>query len=123
MTAEETFDVNEAVILAYFNTERYDEAYDRCEKGLALLKDPAVQAHVKSRTGDGTYPEDVICRNYKLNIVVGVRKDYDSADGVLDQFVADGLISAEEARYRKNSVKTYRLERTFEGIFSNRRPQ
>lgn len=69
---------------------------------------------------DGTYPEAVNCRNYMINVVVGVKKDYDAADGILDGFVSDGLITAEEAKYRKDSIRTYRLERTFEGIFSGK---
>ncbi len=117
-TPVQEFDVNEAVILAFFNTERYDECLERCDKGLALIKEPAVEKHVRSRTEDGSYPEDINCRNYKLNVMVGVKKDYDAAPVILDQFVADGLITAEEAGYRKESVKTYKLQRTFEGIFS-----
>ena len=50
-----------------------------------------------------------------------MKKDYDSANAILDRFVDDGLISAEEAVYRKESIKTYRLQRTFEGIFSDKR--
>lgn len=42
---------------------------------------------------DGTYPEAVNCRNYMINVVVGVKKDYDAADGILDGFVQDGLIT------------------------------
>ena len=123
MKIEQVFDVNEAVILAYFNTDRFDDCLVRCDQGLELLKDPRVQAHVKSRTEDGSYPEDVICRNYKLNVVVGVKKDYASADGILDEYVAAGLISAEEAEYRKNSIKTYRLQRTFDSIFAGKPAQ
>lgn len=118
-TPVQAFDINEAVILAYFNIERYDECLERCDAGLALLKDPAVEKHVKSRTEDGSYPEAVNCRNYKLNVVVGVKHDFDAAPVILDQFVAEGLISEEEAQYRKESVKTYKLQRTFEGIFAS----
>ena len=118
-TPEQGFDINEAVILAYFNIERYDECLERCDAGLALLKDPAVQAHVRSRTEDGSYPEAINCRNYKINVVVGVKNDFDAAPVILDSFVADGLISEEEANYRKESIKTYKLQRTFDGIFSN----
>ena len=114
--AIQPYDVNEAVILALFNTERYDECLERCDKGLAMLKDAKVAAHVKKE--DGTFPEAVNCRNYKINVVVGVKKDYDSAPAILDQFVADGLITEDEANYRKESIKTYKLQRTFDGIFS-----
>ena len=112
----QTYDVNEAVILAFFNTERYDECLERCDKGLMMLKNPKVQAHI--RTEDGSYPETINCRNYKINVIVGVRKDYDAAPAILDGFVADGLITEEEANYRKESIKTYKLQRTFDGIFS-----
>ena len=118
-TPVQAFEINEAVILAYFNIERYDECLERCDAGLALLKDASVEKHVRSRTEDGSYPEAINCRNYKLNVVVGVKHDYDAAPVILDQFVADGLISAEEAQYRKESVKTYKLQRTFEGIFAS----
>ena len=118
LTPVQEFDINEAVILAFFNTERYDECLERCDKGLALIKDPSVEKHLRSRTSDGSYPETVNCRNYKINVIVGVRNDFDGAPVVLDQFVADGLITEEEARYRKESIKTYKLQRTFDGIFS-----
>lgn len=113
------FDYNEAVILAYFNTDRADDCQQRCEVGLELLKDPQVRAHVTNP--DGTLQESINCRNYLINVVVGMKKDYDSANAILDRFVDDGLISAEEAVYRKESIKTFRLQRTFEGIFSDKR--
>lgn len=112
------YDFNEAAIPAYFNTDRSEDCLRCCKEGLALLKDPAVRDHVV--LDDGTFPETVNCRNYMINVVVGVMKDYDAADGILDGFVSDGLITAEEAQYRKASIKTYRLERTFEGIFSGK---
>lgn len=118
MDKVQAYDVNEAVVLAFFNTERYDECLERCDAGLAMVKEPEVAKAVRSRTADGSYPETLNCRNYKINVIVGVRKDYDAAPAILDQFVADGLITEEEAAYRKESVKTYKLQRTFDGIFS-----
>lgn len=109
------FDFNEAVIPAYFDTDRPDDCMVCCEKGLALLKDPVVREHIVLE--DGTFPEALNCRNYMINVAVGVRKDYDRADAILDRFVAEGLISQEEARYRRDSIRTYRLQRTFDGIF------
>ncbi|AGI47651.1 hypothetical protein TALC_00654 [Thermoplasmatales archaeon BRNA1] len=114
--AVQKYDVNEAAILAYFNTEQYDECMRLCDLGLEMLRDTNVRNHVLD--GKDVFPEEVNCRNYKINVMVGVQKRYDESNGVLDQYVADGLISAEEAEYRKNSIKTYRLQRTFDGIFS-----
>lgn len=110
------YDLNECQILAYFNTERYDECLERCEKGLKLLQDDNVKKHVKSKNNE--YPENMNCRNYKINVIVGVKKDFDSAPAILDEFVSLGLITKEESELRKQSIKTYRLQRTFEGVFS-----
>ena len=68
--------------------------------------------------GNGAYPEDVNCRNYKINVVVGVRFEYGDGDAILDRYVEGGLITAEEAELRKESIKAFRLQRTLDGIFS-----
>lgn len=117
----QVFDFNEASVLAYYNTERYDDCLARCEYGLGMLKDPEIRAHVAN--ADGTFPETLNCRNYKINVMVGIRRQYDESFAVLDQFAADGLISADEARMRKDSIRTFRLQRTFEGIFAGRKAQ
>jgi len=119
--AVRVFDFNEASVLAYYNTERYDDCLARCDYGLSMLKDSEVRSHVV--LADGSFPESVNCRNYKINVIVGIRRQYDEAGAVLDQFVADGLITADEARMRKDSIRTFRLQRTFEGIFAGRRAQ
>lgn len=121
-TPIQAFDVNEAEILALWKMERYDECIAKCNRGLELLTtDRDVESHVRSRTEDGSYPETIYCRNYLINAVVGVKGDYDGADRILDNYVRLGLISAEEAGYRKNSIQTYRLQKTFDGVFSGRK--
>ncbi|MDD2626381.1 MAG: hypothetical protein PHT00_01855 [Candidatus Methanomethylophilus sp.] len=110
------FDVNEQLVLALFNLKQYDECDAACEAGLARLTDEAVMAHVKGKKG--VLPEALNCRNYKLNVAVGIHYDYDEGNRILDRFLEQGLIDAEEAACRKQSIKIFRLQKTFDGIFA-----
>jgi hypothetical protein len=72
---------------------------------------------LKDRNG-GSLPEKIQCRNYTINVLVGIYGDYDAGDAALDRFLEMGLISEEDVGYRKQSHKIHRLQRTFDGIFS-----
>lgn len=115
----ELFDVNDAAIIGFYNIEDYDRCLELCDLGLGLLRKKQVFDHVMSRgTEDLPIPNDINCRNYKLNIVVGIRFDYDAGDQLLLEFKDMGLITPEDIEHRRNSIKTFRLQRTFDNIFN-----
>lgn len=117
MSEVDAFDINENAIVALYETEDYDRCLELCERGLdMLLNQPKVGEHVRNQ--DGTYVETIECRNYKLNVLVGAKREFDAAEAALDDYVAKGLITAEEAAYRKNGIRTFRMQRTFDSIFS-----
>ncbi|MCL2296274.1 MAG: hypothetical protein FWC29_04245 [Methanomassiliicoccaceae archaeon] len=111
----ERFDVLEEIIPAYYGVGRYDDCIGRCEEGIGILKD--MMEGIKERNG-GSLPENIMCRNYTINVLVGVRGDYDAGDAALDRFLEIGLISEEDVRYRKQSHKIHKLQRTFDSIYA-----
>lgn len=111
------YEMNEVAIPSLFRLGRYDACERLCDAGLDMLCKGEVRESVLAR-GNGAYPEDVNCRNYKINVVVGVRFEYGDGDAILDRYVEGGLITAEEAELRKESIKAFRMQRTLDGIFS-----
>ncbi|MDR0508551.1 MAG: hypothetical protein LBG63_01815, partial [Candidatus Methanoplasma sp.] len=65
----------------------------------------------------GSLPEAIMCRNYTVNVLTGIRSDYDAGDAALERFYEIGLISKEDLMYRKQSLKIHRLQRTFDSIY------
>ncbi len=115
----ERFDVNDTAILGFYNMGEYDRCLELCDSGLEMLKKKSVFDHVMSRgTAEIPIPNDINCRNYKLNIVVGIKFDYDQGDRLLQEFQNMKLISADDVEHRRNSIKTFRLQRTFDNIFN-----
>ncbi|MDR2845785.1 MAG: hypothetical protein LBV63_00725 [Candidatus Methanoplasma sp.] len=109
------FDVLEEIILAYYGMSKYDECLESCESGLKLV--PKLLNDIKARNG-GVVPERLNCRNYKINVLVGIRYDYDAGDRALEEFHKLGILSAEDMEFRKRSHRIYRLQKSFDGIFS-----
>jgi hypothetical protein len=109
------YDINEKLILAYYGMKKYDECLEACKFGLSMI--PSVKPILFERSG-GKIPGDVYCRNYTLNVLVGIFFDYDAGDAALDEFLKLGLISEEDLEYRKQSNKIFRLQRTFDGIYT-----
>lgn len=113
----ERFDINDAAILGVYNAEDYDRCVELCEYGLALMGKKEVFDHVMAK-GNGDIPNDINCRNYLLNVVVGIHFEYDEGDKLLLRFQDMGLITAEDVEYRRNAIKTFRLQRTFDNVFN-----
>jgi hypothetical protein len=44
--------------------------------------------------------------------------EYDEGDKLLLRFKDMGLITAEDVEYRRNAIKTFRLQRTFDNVFN-----
>lgn len=118
LSEKELFDVNDAAIIGVYNAEDYDRCIELCDYGLELLKKKEIFDYVMSRSVDGEIPQDINCRNYKLNIVVGIHFEYDEGEKLLHEFQEMGLITPEDVEYRKNGIKTFRLQRTFDNVFN-----
>jgi len=111
----ERFDALEAIIPAYFGVCRYDDCLRCCEEGLGIIQ--KIMLKLKERN-NGSLPESIMCRNYTINVLIGVRGDYEAGDAALDRFFEMGLISEEDLRYRKQSHKVHRMQKTFDSIFT-----
>jgi hypothetical protein len=109
------YDVLEEIILAYFGTKKYDRCLECCSEGLDMI--PEIKAELIKRNG-GKLPERIICRNYTINVLVGVYSRYDDGDEALDRFYELGLITEEDLNFRKQSHKVHKLQRVFDGIYS-----
>ncbi|UAL07156.1 MAG: hypothetical protein KRP56_04755 [Candidatus Methanogranum gryphiswaldense] len=109
------YDINEKLVLAYYNSKKYDECLLACNEGLSML--PKLKKDIFARSG-GEIPSDIYCRNYKMNVLVGIFFDYDEGDKALDEYFDMGLISKEDLEYRKQSNKIFKLQRTFDGIYA-----
>jgi hypothetical protein len=111
----ERFDILEEIIPAYYGKKRYDDCLRCCTEGIGILR--GMIGTITERNG-GSLPERIMCRNYTINVLIGAYGDYDAGDRALDEFFEMGLISEEDVRYRKQSHKIHKLQRTFDGIFS-----
>ncbi|MDR3282826.1 MAG: hypothetical protein LBS92_04355 [Candidatus Methanoplasma sp.] len=111
----ERFKVLEELIAADFGRSEYDRCLERCEEGLAMI--PELLGRLKESNGNNV-PERLVCRNSKINVLVGVRFDYDAADAALEEFHKLGILSSEDLEFRKRSLKVYRLQRSFDGVFA-----
>jgi len=111
----ERFDVLEEIIPAYYGVKRYDDCLRCCGEGIEMI--PDVAGVLKERNA-GSLPERIMCRSYTINVLVSAYGDYDAGDAALDKFHEMGLISEEDLRYRKQSHKIHRLQRTFDSVFT-----
>jgi hypothetical protein len=109
------FDALEEIIPALFGVNRYEDCLRCCNEGIDIIS--KILETIKEKNG-GSLPERIMCRNYTINVLVGVHGNYDEGDKALDRFFEIGLISEEDLNYRKQSHKIHKLQRTFDGIFS-----
>ncbi|MDR0524000.1 MAG: hypothetical protein LBG62_06240 [Candidatus Methanoplasma sp.] len=113
----ERFRLIEELVVARFGMGDYAGCLEACDAGLEMIGE--VLGELKAESG-GEVPERLCCRNYKINALVGAMHDYDGGDAALDGFVSMGILSAEDAEFRKRSHRIYRLQRSFDGIYSLR---
>lgn len=112
----EKFKVNEYLIQAYFMGERYDDVKAACEMNFGLfpkIRDRLVEEY-------GSVPETLYFRNRYIDVIVGVESAYDYANEMLVKYNEMGILSDEDLEYRKNSLKTHRLQRVFDGVYTYR---
>ncbi len=115
LTDYQMFIVNEDLIDAYIGASRYDDAKAACLTNLELYS--KVKEDVLS-ANNGKLPEKLNFRNRYIDIIVGIDSSYDLAFETLEKYNEMGLIDDEELKYRVNSLKTHRLQRVFDGIYS-----
>ena len=114
------FMVTEAYIEGLFGAEMYEEAKAECCANLDLF--PAVRDRILAENG-GELPKRIVCRNRLVDIVIGVENQYDMADEILTGYVGLGLIDEDEKRYRLQSIKIHRMQKTFDNIYNYRPSQ
>ena len=111
------FLINEKLIDAYIGAERYEDAKAACDANLEHY--PIVKERFISDNG-GILPKRINFRNRYIDIIVGIDSAYDLAFDMLEKYKDMGLIDAEEYDYRVNSLKTHRLQKIFDGVYSYR---
>ena len=111
----EKFRITESLIEAYIGAKRYDDAKCLCESNLALY--PSVSDRITAEN-NGSVPEKMNCRNRYIDILVGIESGYDEAIGLLDRFRRMGLITEEDLKFRVQSLKIHRLQRSFDGVYT-----
>ena len=111
------FMVSESYIDGLFGAQMFDEAKKVCCENLDLY--PKIKDQLLAANG-GEIPQKMICRNRLIDIMVGVDSDYEGANDALDMFVDIGAMPEDELAYRKQSIRVYRLQTTFDNIFSIR---
>ena len=117
LTKKELFFISEEYILALFDNKNYEEARRLCYRNLEYV--PELFSDIVK---DGVIPERMPCRNRLIDIMIWTEKDYDGANEMLDRYCEMGILSEEDLAYRKQSLKIHRLQRTFDGIFTQDTP-
>lgn len=114
------FKLTEGYIEGLMGAEMYEQAKEECARNLDLF--PLIKERFLADNG-GVLPKHIACRNRLIDIVVGVEAGYDLAPEILDQYVAMGLLDEEEKKYRLQSIKIHRMQKTFDNLFIYRPTQ
>ncbi len=114
------FVITEGYIEGLFGADRFDEAKEACARNLDLF--PAVRKRLLAENG-GVLPKHISCRNRLIDIVIGVESQYEMADEILSRYVDIGLLDEEEKRYRLQSIKIHRMQKTLDNLFIYRPKQ
>ena len=111
------FKLNELLIIAYCGCDRNDDAKAACEANFDLY--PKISEKLIADNG-GTVPETIQFRNQYINVIVGIECNYDLAFEMLDKYNRMGILSDEDLVYRRNSLRTHRLQKLFDGVYTYR---
>lgn len=115
--AYERFLINEEFIEALIGRGMYEDAKNVCDINLQLYG--TVQQFLLEDNG-GRVPERLAFRNRYIDIIVGVEYQYDLAFEMLDKYNRMGLLSDEDLQFRRNGIRTHRLQRSFDGVYTYR---
>ena len=116
MTDYERFKINELLIVAYCQCDRNDDAKVACETNYDLF--PKIKNELIAEYG--SIPETLQFRNCYINVIVGVESNYDLGFEMLKRYNEMGILSDEDLMYRTNSLRTHRLQRVFDGVYTYR---
>ena len=78
-----------------------------------------IREQLKADNGGGI-PEKLEFRNQYINVIVGVESNYDLGFEMLKRYNEMGILSDEDLEYRTNSLRTHRLQRVFDGVYTYR---
>ena len=117
MTDLQRFKINELLIVAYCQCDRNDDAKVACETNFDLF--PKIKADLMAENG-GKVPEVLQFRNWYINVIVGVESNYDLGFEMLRKYNEMGILSDEDLEYRTNSLRTHRLQKCFDGVYTYR---
>lgn len=109
------FHIRNGIIEGLEGMGKYEDAKRICRANLDIF--PAIKDRFLEQNG-GVLPDRIACRNKFIDILVGVDANYDEAMPLLDEFVSLGLMNPDELEFRKNSLRIYKMQRTFDGIFN-----
>ena len=65
-------------------------------------------------------PEVLQFRNWYINVIVGVESNYELGFEMLKRYNEMGILSDEDLEYRTNSLRTHRLQKCFDGVYTYR---
>ena len=116
LTDYQRFKINEVLIDAYMDTERYEDAKAACEINLGLF--PSIKEELIAEYG--SVPEKLSFRNRYIDVIVGIDSSYDLAFEMLKKYNEMGILSDKDLAYRTESLKTHRLQRIFDGVYTYR---
>ncbi len=108
------FVITEGYIEGLFGADRFDEAKEACAHNLDLF--PTVKERLLAENG-GVLPKHISCRNRLVDIIIGVESQYEMADEILSRYVDLDLLDEEEKRYRLQSIRIHRMQKTLDNLF------
>ena len=117
MTDYQKFKINEQLIVAYCGCDRYDDAKAACETNYELFS--KIKDDLIAENG-GKVPEVLQFRNQYINVIVGIESNYDLGFEMLKRYNQMGILSDEDLEYRTNSLRTHRLQKLFDGVYTYR---
>ena len=116
MTDYERFKLNELLIVAYCMCDRNDDAKVACETNYDLF--PKIKDELIAENNG--IPEVLQFRNWYINVIVGVESNYELGFEMLKKYNEMGILSDEDLEYRTNSLRTHRLQKCFDGVYTYR---
>ncbi|MGN1045014.1 MAG: hypothetical protein ACI4Q9_03560 [Candidatus Methanomethylophilaceae archaeon] len=112
------FLINEEFIEVLVGREMYADAKNVCNINLEMF--PEIRGALIADNG-GKLPDRLAFRNRYIDVIVGVEYAYDEAFEMLKRYNSMGILSDEDLEYRTNSIRTHRLQRSFDGVYTYRK--
>ncbi len=117
LTDYQMFQVNELIIDAYIGDAKYEDAKAACNANLELF--PKIREDFLEDNG-GVLPKKINFRNRYIDVIIGIDCAYDLGFEMLDKYNQMGILDDDELEYRKNSLRTHRLQKLFDSVYTYR---